>query len=96
MQFIYKNITVQVIINLDANKIMAICNGYDPSKFKTGKRSGKTIKTVAYKDLNSINFTISVPIDSNEKVFSFDRANDNLSVSSIMKKICNKIDERIG
>lgn len=95
MQFIYKNIMVQVIINLDANKIMAICTGTDSSKFKTEKRSGETFKTIDYKDLNSINFTIIEPIDTNKEVFSLDHAGENLSLSSIMKKICIKIDERI-
>ncbi len=96
MQFIYKNLTVQIIINLDANAIMAFCKGNDPSKFKTEKRSGQTIKTVAFSDLNSINFTVSAPIISNVENFSFDRAGDNLSVSLIMKKICKKIDEQIA
>lgn len=95
MQFIYKNLTVQLIINLDANVIMAICKGNDSSKFKTGIKDGETIKTVDYKDLGSINFTINVPIDSNKKVFSFDHAGENLYLNLIMKKICKKIDEQI-
>lgn len=94
MQFIYKNLTVQIIINLDANLIMAFCKGNGPSKFKTGIKNGKKTKIVDYKDLGSINFTINIPINSNEKVFSFIGSEDNLSLGSIMKKVCLEIDKQ--
>lgn len=96
MQFIYKNITVQVIINLDANKIMAICSSADTSKYKIEKIFGETFKIVDYKNLKPINFTILESIDSNNEVFSLDHADDNLSFSSITKKICKRIDGQLG
>ena len=94
MQFIYKNFLVQIILNLDANLIMAICKGNNPSKFKTGIKSGKIIKTIAYKDMNSINFTINIPIDPNEKDFSFYSAEEYLSSNSIMKRVCKEINKQ--
>jgi hypothetical protein len=96
MQFIYKNIIVQVIINLDANKVMAICTSADTSKYKIEKIFDETFKIVDYRDLKPINFTIVESIDPNNEVFSLDNAGENLSLSSIMKKICIKIDEQIG
>ncbi|NJD21991.1 MAG: hypothetical protein FIA82_04900 [Melioribacter sp.] len=96
MKFIYKNVLVEVILNLDANKIMAFCSKSDTSKAKTVKKSGKTIKILNYKDLKPIKFTIVESIHPLNEIFTSDNANDNLANTSIMKKICNKIDEQIG
>ena len=93
MQFYYKAQVYSLIIDVDHNMIIA--SMADPQKFRYFKNeiTGETVKSISYSELSSISIPISETCksgDSHSKLFD----NNNLSISAIISKLCDKIDEQ--